>query len=205
MTMAPGIPRRLGVARRTVVAASDAVTSIWDSVRRAHARALHPIRHFAVCRRLSTAGRPRRILVVCNGNVCRSPYLQAVLKRSLPGIDIASAGFASAGRRVPPLALALGYQRGVDLAGHQSRIVSQSIISGSDIVIVMDAYQARRLSISFRLDSSKIVVAPDLAQRFEGARTIRDPWNGSAEAFESAFNHLDRCAATLVGLLRDAK
>jgi len=87
------------------------------------------------------------------------------------------------------------------MSGYRSRPITQSKISDADLVIVMDADQARRLARMFRVNRKRIVIAGDLEPRFETSRAIIDPWNQSIEAFESTFDRLDRCAATLVSLL----
>jgi protein-tyrosine-phosphatase len=133
--------------------------------------------------------------------VCRSPYLKAALQRGLPDVEVTSAGFVGSGRAVPPIALAVGQQRGFDQSGHRSQLVSLWRIADADLVIVMDPEQAKRVARSFPIKRSKIVIAPDLAPRFEMTRSISDPWNQSVEAYISSFDHLDRCAATLVSLL----
>lgn len=204
MTVAPGVFRPVSTASRAAFAATRVLKSLYHSTRQRYERTLHPIRHLAVRHRLSRAKRPQRILVLCYGNVCRSPYLQAALRRRLANVEVTSAGFVGSGRAVPPIALAVGRQRGIDLSEHRSQLVSLWRIADADLIIVMDPEQARRVTGSFPIKPSKIVVAPDLAPRFEKARRISDPWNKPVEAFEASFDHLDRCAATLAALLGQA-
>jgi len=54
----------------------------------------------------------------------------------------------------------------------------------------------------FRVKRERIVIAGDLEPMFEASRAIRDPWNHSIEAFRATFDRLDRCAASLVKILR---
>jgi protein-tyrosine phosphatase len=174
---------------------------IYRATRALNDRFLYPSRHLAVRRRLSSAPRPRQILVVCDGNLCRSPYLQAVLQRSLPDIAVTSAGFVGSDRAVPQISVALSAQRGLELAGYRSRPLTQSKVQDVDLVIVMEAAQARRIARNFRVKRGRIVLAGDLEPSFNESRAIRDPWNQSIEAYESTFDRLDRCAAKLVSLL----
>jgi protein-tyrosine-phosphatase len=167
-------------------------------------RALYPRRHLAVRRRLSNAQRPRRILVVCHANLCRSPYLQAVLQRSLPDVVVTSAGFVGSDRAVPQISVALSARRGLDLSRYRSRPITQSKISEADLLIVMDAEQAGLLARMFRVERERIVIAGDLEPTFETSRAIRDPWNHTVDAFKSTFDRLDRCAVSLVKFLRPA-
>lgn len=163
-------------------------------------RLLHSRRNRAAHNSLASRPRPRRILVVCHANLCRSPYLQAVLKRGLPDVDVISAGFAGSGRPVPPTVLEIGNRRGVDLSAHRSRPVTQSQVSAADLVIVMDAQQARLLATMYRVPRRRILMAGDIAPTFEKSRAIEDPYNKPPEVFRVVFEQLDRSAEVLIRL-----
>jgi protein-tyrosine phosphatase len=167
-------------------------------------RLLHRRRHEEALRRLSTARPPKRILVVCYGNVCRSPYMEAVLQRALPGTVVMSAGFVGAGRSVPEASLTISAKRGLDLSRFRSRPLTPTDVNGADLIVAMDALQARELVVRFPVSRARIVVAGDLDTRFDNTRAIRDPWNQAGEVFEEAFDRLDRCAAILVTALQRA-
>lgn len=165
-------------------------------------RILHGRRHREVRERLSRSPRPREILVVCYGNVCRSPYMEAVLQHALPDIVVSSAGFFGSDRAAPEIAVALGARRGVDLSRHRSRPLTPSTVGASDLIVVMDAFQSRQLKRLFPTSRASLVIAGDLDPEFDSSRAIRDPWDCSTDVFESSFNRLDRCAAVLVSVLR---
>jgi protein-tyrosine phosphatase len=189
---------RLFVAREVLKRAYHATRNMPD-------RLLHRRRHLAVQRHLSRAQRPGKILVVCHGNVCRSPYLQAVLQRALPELAVVSAGFFGSDRPVPQISAALSAKRGLDLSRFRSRPLTQSAVGGADLVIVMDSEQARELARRFPVNRARIVIAGDLDPKFDASRAIIDPWNQSSDVFEASFNRLDRCASTLVSVLQRAK
>ncbi len=184
-------------ARRVLKHAYDAARNLPD-------RLLHKRRHRAVMSRISRRDKPRRILVVCHGNICRSPYLQAVLQRALTGTAVTSAGFVGADRAVPQTALSLGAKRGLDLSRHRSRPLTTPTVRSADLVIVMDSFQAHHLARMFPIDRARIVIAGDLDPRAGASRGIIDPWNRSGDVFEASFDRLDRCAQTLASLLKPA-
>ncbi|HTD82744.1 MAG TPA: hypothetical protein VK648_03035 [Gemmatimonadaceae bacterium] len=161
-------------------------------------RILHRRRHEAAGRLLADLDPPRNILIVCHGNVCRSPYLEAALKTALPDIKIASAGFMGPGRPVPPFALEVSAKRGLDLSQFRSRPLVPATARDADLIIVMDQRQARYLTSYLRVDPSRIVIAGDLDPRPASTRVIEDPWQQPIEAYVSAFDRLDRCAAILL-------
>lgn len=161
-------------------------------------RLRHRRRHAAVRRRLASMGTPRRILVVCTGNVCRSPYFEALLKRSLPGIRIASAGLVGFDRTVPAAALATAARRGIDLSDFRSQTVEAHRARSADAVVVMDERQARYLNAYAGIPRGRLIVAGDLDPVATYSRTITDPWQKSSDVFEATFDRLDRCASTLI-------
>jgi protein-tyrosine-phosphatase len=116
-----------------------------------------------------------------------------------------SAGFFGSDRPVPEIQLAVGAKRGIDFSDYRSRPLTQSTVGDADLVIVMDSYQARHLPRICAINRGRILIAGDLDPRFDASRSITDPWNQSSDVFESSFDRLDRCAATLIGALQDPK
>src|SRR5690348_16475483 len=92
-------------------------------------RALHPIRREASRRLIASSVRPGNILVLCHGNICRSPYAAHALVRALPGparaaFPVDSAGFIGPDRSSPPQALDAAARVGVDLSQHRSKLIT---------------------------------------------------------------------------------
>ncbi|WP_404384419.1 low molecular weight phosphatase family protein [Knoellia locipacati] len=79
-----------------------------------------------------------RILVVCTGNVCRSPYIERVLAHELvgTGIAVASAGTgALVGAPIDPDSVSRLRSAGVDADGFAARQVTREIVAAADLVI----------------------------------------------------------------------
>ena len=165
-------------------------------------RILHHRRHLAIRNRITRLPRPRYMLVVCYANLCRSPYLEAVLRRSLRDIRIESAGIAGSGVPVPPIAREISARRGVDLSKFRSRPVVPAITRNVDLVLVMDLDQAQRINSYFGVPRNRIVVVGDLDPMPNQHRAVVDPIDKPAHVFEAVLDRLDRCAATLATLLR---
>ena len=173
----------------------------YKTVRHLPDRMLHRRRHLEARQRLLKLHTLRTILVVCHGNICRSPYLEAVLQRALPAVSVTSAGMVGPNRPVPDHSLRLAAERGLDLSGFRSRPVSRMDAREMDLVIVMDPEQGRYLTRVLGVSPKRIVVAGDLDPRRSPTRAIRDPWRQSRDVFRAAFDRLDRCAATIVKLM----
>jgi protein-tyrosine phosphatase len=165
-------------------------------------RMRHGRRHAAIRQKLSNMPRPRTLLIVCYGNVCRSPYLEAVLRRKVPDIHVASTGFTGTGLTVPPHALVVAARKGLDLSSFRSTTIQPWRARTADVVIVMDEAQARYLASYVGVHPKRILIAGDLDPAKSPSRTIQDPYQQSIVEFEACFDRLDRCAATLAESLQ---
>jgi protein-tyrosine phosphatase len=90
------------------------------------------------------------LLVLCYGNIYRSPFvtacLGACLGTSAGGFEIRSAGFHPIpGRPSPRDFVALSRHYGVDLESHRSRIVVPADLEWADSIVIMDRYNWERL------------------------------------------------------------
>lgn len=165
-------------------------------------RILHRGRHLKARDRLLELGTVRSILVVCYGNVCRSPYLEAVLRRQLPAVNVISAGFVGPDRPVPAHSLMLAAERGLDLSTFRSRPLARVKAREIDLVIAMDSAQRHYVARVFGVSPARIIVAGDLDPQQSATRAIADPWGKSLEAFAETFDRLDRCATTISTLIQ---
>jgi len=86
------------------------------------------------------------ILVICTGNVCRSPMAACLLQHALPTCTVVSAGLAAPiGAPADPRAALLLAQEGCDLGDHRARAVDESLVAAADLVLVMDDFQRDEL------------------------------------------------------------
>ena len=92
--------------------------------------------------------KPKRILIVCYGNICRSPiaefYMKTLMKNK--GIDVKSAGFHNVEKRNTPdniIEVALNYD--IDLSEHSSVSINRKMLNWADITVIMDRENLRDL------------------------------------------------------------
>lgn len=79
------------------------------------------------------------ILVVCVGNICRSPVAEALLKAQELQRTVESAGIgALVGEPANSAFFALLSERGIDLSAHRARQLDESLLRASDLVLVME-------------------------------------------------------------------
>ena len=64
----------------------------------------------------------QNILVVCMGNICRSPIAERILQKKLPGLRVSSVGInALVGKDADFQAIKTALKHGVVVAGHTAR------------------------------------------------------------------------------------
>jgi len=185
------------------VTASWGLGSFAQSLRRLPGRLLHPLRRRKALSRLRGCPPPRFVLVVCYGNICRSPYVAARLEHELTrpahgAIRIESAGFVGWGRPCPPVAVEVAAAHGVDLSRHLATMLVPSRVSAADLIVVMDKPQARVLRDLFGRADRDVLILGDLDPERIETRTIQDPVEQPKEVFERCYSRIDRCVRELV-------
>ncbi len=97
------------------------------------------------------------ILVVCEGNICRSPMAAGLLKRALPALQVVTAGLtARPGREVDRDALEVMAQVGVDIGAHVSAPLTPALIRSADIVLAMTREQCKRIESANPFSTGKV-------------------------------------------------
>lgn len=176
-------------------------------VRAAGNRVLHPFWRSRALAALDEVGVPSRIVFVCHGNICRSPYAEGALRRELnpdlrARIEIDSSGFIRPDRPSPPEAIEVARERSVDLTGHRSRLVEPDSLRRSELVLVMDPDQ--RSAILDRFPDSAVLLLGDLDPQPADRRRIHDPVTGSRDVFRGVYARIDRCVDVLARRLERA-
>ena len=122
------------------------------------------------------------ILVVCVGNICRSPMAQGLLANALPAVAVTSAGTnALVGVAADATARKLMHMRGIDIEGHRARQVTRSMCLQADLVLTMDTDQRRYLEDAYPNVCGKVFRLGEHAKR-----DIADPYRMPEEAFLDA-------------------
>jgi protein-tyrosine-phosphatase len=89
---------------------------------------------------LAAAPPQAKLLVICHGNIYRSPLVAARLRELLgPDRVITQGGFHAKGDRPSPAShVAMSASFGVDLRGHRSRVLAGDDYAGADLIVLMD-------------------------------------------------------------------
>jgi len=154
---------------------------------------------------------PVRVLMVCMGNICRSPTAEAALRRRAreagleDRVEVDSAGTSDYHVGSPPdrRSVAHAERRGLALQGLRARQVEARDFERFDVIFAMDADNLAYLE-KLRPASSRARLgllldeAPGL-----GVREVPDPYYGGPEGFERVLDLVDAaCSAFLATVAR---
>jgi protein-tyrosine-phosphatase len=189
-----------------------AQTSLFDlarSVKRSINAILDRWRYQVLVRRQSFPRPARAILVVCKGNICRSPLAEAYLKCLIEkhGVPIAvqSAGLeTSFGKPAHPLAQVVGTQGGLRLDKHATQPLHKEQVERADMIIVMEWRQRNRVLKLYPQAGSKVFL---LRQFYDqSAREVADPYSGTLEDFQTCFSMIRQaCDELIIRMLPESK
>jgi len=124
----------------------------------------------------------KRILIICIGNICRSPMAEGLMKRALPEMEVSSAGLgALVGQPADSNAIALMREKGIDITAHRARQLESWMVATADLVLVMDTEQKDHLVMQYPLYRGKTY------RLIENAKyDIADPYRQGLDAFRDA-------------------
>ncbi len=166
------------------------------------------VRHARILKHWRRLGRPpRRLLFLCHGNICRSPFALRLGQQSLPDIETESAGFHMTEHRGTPSDLQqLAKAMGIDLSNCSSRYVTAEQVEKADLILLMDSANFRQLANDFpqalgratMLGLFSVLRSPEIADPYgfpaEDMRTILEELRASVEGLAKWVKQLQGAA-----------
>lgn len=129
------------------------------------------------------------ILVVCTGNICRSPIGERYLRSLLPDKKVDSAGTgALVGHEADSSAVKIAKSHNLSLEGHIARQFTSSLGRQYDLILVMEKIHLEQISKMAPEVRGKTM----LFGHWVDQRDIPDPYRKSDEAFLSVFKLIEQ-------------
>ncbi len=132
-----------------------------------------------------------RVLIVCTGNVCRSPLAEGLLRNRFARRGrgtVESAGIAALeGHPADPNVAGLLAERGIDMSAHRARQLTPELLSKFDLVLVMEDGQRRAIEGLSRAARGRV----HRIGKF-GGFDVQDPYRQPRAAFERALTLIER-------------
>ncbi len=147
-----------------------------------------------------------RVLIVCLGNICRSPLAHGVLRERITErgleeqITIDSCGTSSYhnGEQADPNTRRVARRRGVDLEWHRSRQLTDADFFEFDVLVAMDRSNERGIRQRLLPNSEvEIVRYLDFVTDAPGP-DMPDPYYGGTEGFDRVHDLVDAGADPLI-------
>lgn len=132
------------------------------------------------------------VLVVCIGNVCRSPVGERLLAQACPNLVVESAGLgAPVGHAIDKDAASIAGAAGVEVENHSARQFTGELASKYDLILVMEKSHLKSIAAENPQLSGKAM----LFSHWVGAAEIPDPHKRSIEFHQEVFKQLQAASA----------
>jgi len=133
----------------------------------------------------------KSILIICVGNICRSPTAEYLFRRHLSHLDVKVGSAGLSAMRDHPIdetAAQVMEEHGVDGSPHRARQIDPELLRESDLILVMEQRQIEALARFAPEARGKIF----LLGKWLEAQNIPDPYRQQRAAFEHAYDLIDR-------------
>lgn len=143
------------------------------------------------------------ILVVCVGNICRSPTGEGILKTYFPEKNISSAGIATkksglVGKSAHETAVVLAKENDIDITSHQAQQLTAELCSKYDLILIMEKQHLEAVTSIAPEARGKTM----LFGHWLDSKDIPDPYRQSREAFDHAYKLIEQSALAWVNKLQ---
>ncbi|ENG4186247.1 protein tyrosine phosphatase [Providencia rettgeri] len=136
------------------------------------------------------------ILVVCMGNICRSPTGERLLQQYFPEKTVHSAGIiAKNDRPAYDSAIRIAQQHSLSLENHQSRRLTSELCKKTDLILVMENDHIAKIHQLFPETRGKVMLFGQWINKTE----IPAPHKRSDEMFEHVYQLMERAAIAWQG------
>lgn len=151
-----------------------------------------------------------KILMVCLGNICRSPLAEGLLREKVRDLDVEtdSAGTSAyhIGEAPDPRMIRTGRAKGVNISDLRGRQFKVSDFDEFDRIYVMDASNYRNVLSLARNDEDRAKVDYILNELTPGSDAeVPDPYFGGDRGFEEVYRMLDEATDKLVNKIRNGQ
>lgn len=147
-----------------------------------------------------------KILMVCLGNICRSPLAEGIMRSKLSEdfiVDSAGTGGWHAGELPDKRSIATAKNRGLDITNQRARQFKKNDFEIFDHIFVMDNSNYKDVLALAPNEEAKSKVKLILNEIFPNENVdVPDPYYGGQEGFENVFDMLDQACEEIARKLK---
>jgi protein-tyrosine-phosphatase len=148
------------------------------------------------------------ILVVCTGNICRSPMAEGMLRHDMPNdfgkiVTVSSAGTdALHGNQATPFAIQAMNHYGIDISGHRARRLARTMVVEADLILAMEHYHLKTIRAMQFFAAGKTY----LWSHFDTPRIsdeVPDPMGGTLDLYIGVAKLIRKCLGGIYSYLEE--
>ena len=147
------------------------------------------------------------VLMVCTGNICRSPMAAVFLNQMLTNdlkhkVQVTSAGtHAIFGYPAEPNAVQAAEYFGCDLENHRSQTLSKEMVKAANLVLVMEPRQAAMIKNAIIFGKVPVKLLSDFDPDRK-LKEIKDPYGKSLDEYLTCASDIVTCLEVVILYLR---
>lgn len=134
------------------------------------------------------------ILVLCLGNICRSPMAEGLLKKRLPNKNIFSAGLRGmTGWTADPFSIQVMQENGIDISNHRAKNLTKQMVENADLILTMEKHQVDIVESRFPESKGKVMRLGEYNNY-----DITDPFNKNLTFFRKTYELIEKSIDLLI-------
>ncbi len=154
-----------------------------------------------------------RILMVCLGNICRSPLAEGILRYQLEekgifDIEVDSCGFEAYHLNDSPdkRSVEVGLKYGIDIRSQRQRLFKYEDFEKFDKIYVMDSnnYSDIASMALTKNDLKNVDFITNILYPNQN-KAVPDPYYGGKDGFEKVYKMLDECCKAIIENFKKGK
>jgi protein-tyrosine phosphatase len=131
----------------------------------------------------------QNILVVCIGNICRSPMAEYLLKQQHPNLHIESAGISGlTGHAADQKAILCMQRLGIDMQPHIAKKLNSELIKKADLILVMSQNQQKHIEQTWPFAKGKTFRLGHWQ-----SKNVSDPYQHDQTVFDETSQLIQAC------------
>ncbi|MEO1517662.1 MAG: low molecular weight protein-tyrosine-phosphatase [Bacteroidota bacterium] len=146
-----------------------------------------------------------KILMVCLGNICRSPLAEGILQEKISSrqldwqVDSAGTGYWHVGESPDPRSVEVAARHQIDISGQRARQFEAADLDRYDLIMAMDSanYRSIMRHASSKEQEDKVHLIMNFWQPGYN-ENVPDPYYGAGDGFERVFQMLDKACGKVI-------
>ena len=146
-----------------------------------------------------------KYLMVCLGNICRTPIAVGLLRKKLAGIgsssEVDSCGFEPyhIGDEADPRALKIMTEKGIDISDHRAKLFHPDNFKNFDLIFAMDSFILKDIKRMAKNEEDLKKIDLLLNVQYPGMNCeVPDPYYGDTDGFHKTFDIIDKALDVLI-------